>query len=106
MGGRIARNVALYYPDRVYSLTVVNANPGFNALSADEVRRFVTERSNRTPTSMRRLLGSKPRKGAQEGMMAGIEARPDHSDRQTLETAVGQDRDTPHAENPAPPRGT
>ena len=95
MGGRIARNVVLYYPDRVYSLTVVNANPGFNALSADEVRRFVTERTNRTPQSMRRLLGSNPRKGAYEELMAGIQAIRDHSYRKTLEASVAQDRDAP-----------
>ena len=95
MGGRIARNVALYYPDRVYSLTVVNANPGFNALSADEVRRFVTERTNRTPQSMRKLLGSNPRKGAYEELMEGIAAIRDHSYRKTLEASVAQDRDAP-----------
>ena len=95
MGGRIARNVALYYPDRVYSLTVVNANPGFHALSTEEVRRFVTERTNRTPQSMRRLLGSNPRKGAYEELMAGIEAIRDPSYRKTLEASVAQDRDAP-----------
>ena len=95
MGGRIARNVAIYYPDRLYSLTVVNANPGFNSMSADEVRRFVTERTTRTPQSMRNLLGSKPRKGAYEELMDGIDKIRDHSYRKTLEASVAQDRDAP-----------
>jgi len=95
MGGRIARNVAIYSPERLYSLTVVNANPGFNALSAEEVRRFVTERSHRTPQSMRKLLGSKPRKGAYEELMDGIEKMREPFYRKTLEASVAQDRDAP-----------
>jgi len=95
MGGRIARNVALYYPDRLRSLTVVNANPGFNALSAEEVRRFVTERKIRTPESIRRLLGSKPRAGAYEHLVASVERIRDDQYRKTLEASVAQDRDAP-----------
>jgi 3-oxoadipate enol-lactonase len=95
MGGRIARNVAIYSPERLYSLTVVNANPGFNALSAEEVRRFVTERSHRTPQSMRKLLGSQPRKGAYEELMDGIEKMREPFYRKTLEASVAQDRDAP-----------
>ena len=95
MGGRIARNVAIYHPDRLYSLTVVNANPGFNSMSAEEVRRFVTERTTRTPQSMRNLLGSKPRQGAYEELMSGLDKIRDHSYRKTLEASVAQDRDAP-----------
>ena len=95
MGGRIARNVGIYHPDRLYSLTVVNANPGFNAMSAEEVRRFVTERTTRTPQSMRNLLGSKPREGAYEELMSGLDKIRDHSYRKTLEASVAQDRDAP-----------
>jgi 3-oxoadipate enol-lactonase len=95
MGGRIARNVAIYYPDRLHSLTVVNANPGFNAMSADAVRRFVTERKTRTPESIRKLLGSHPRKGAYEELVQSIEKIRDDSYRKTLEASVAQDRDAP-----------
>jgi 3-oxoadipate enol-lactonase len=95
MGGRIARNVALYYPDRLHSLTVVNANPGFNAMSTDDVRRFVTERKTRTPQSMRRLLGPKPRKGAYEELLEGIRLIREPMYRKTLEASVAQDRDAP-----------
>ena len=41
--------VGIYHSHRLLSLTVVNANPGFNSMSADAVRRFVTERKTRTP---------------------------------------------------------
>jgi 3-oxoadipate enol-lactonase len=95
MGGRIARNVAIYHSDRLHSLTVVNANPGFNAMSTEEVRRFVTERSTRTPQSMRKLLGSNPRKGAYEELMDGIDKMREPSYRKTLEASVAQDRDAP-----------
>ena len=95
MGGRIARNVAIYHPDRLHSLTVVNANPGFNAMSADEVRRFVTERKTRTTESIRKLLGSNPRKGAYEELVESIDMIRDESYRKTLEASVAQDRDAP-----------
>ena len=36
MGGRIARNVALHYPERLHTLTLVSTTPGFDALSADD----------------------------------------------------------------------
>ena len=95
MGGRIARNIAIYHPARLHSLTVVNANPGFNSMSADDVRRFVTERKTRTPESIRRLLGSNPRKGAYEELVASIDMMRDESYRKTLEASVAQDRDAP-----------
>src|SRR5687768_9061073 len=47
MGGRIARNVALRFPERLKSLTLVSTTPGFDAMSMDDVRRFVTERKDR-----------------------------------------------------------
>ena len=95
MGGRIARNVALYHSHRLYSLTVVNANPGFNSMSADDVRRFITERKTRTPESIRKLLGSKPRPGAYEELVASIDMIREESYRKTLEASVAQDRDAP-----------
>ena len=93
MGGRIARNVALYHPHRLHSLTVVNANPGFNAMSADEVRRFITERKTRNAESIRKLLGSNPRKGAYEELVQSIDMIREASYRKTLEASVAQDRD-------------
>ena len=95
MGGRIARNVAIYHADRLHTLTVVNANPGFNSMSADEVRRFVTERKTRTAESIRKLLGSNPRKGAYEELVASIDLVREESYRKTLEASVAQDRDAP-----------
>lgn len=95
MGGRIARNVGIYRPDRLHSLTVVNANPGFDSMSADDVRRFVTERKTRTPESIRKLLGPHPRKGAYEELVESIDAIRDESYRRTLEASVAQDRDAP-----------
>ena len=95
MGGRIARNVAIYHSDRLHSLVVVNANPGFNSMSADAVRRFVTERKTRTPESIRKLLGSKPCKGAYEELVQSIDMIRDESYRKTLEASVAQDRDAP-----------
>lgn len=95
MGGRIARNVGIYHSDRLYSLTVVNANPGFNSMSADDVRRFVTERKTRTPESIRKLLGPNPRKGAYEELVQSIDMIRDDSYRKTLEASVAQDRDAP-----------
>jgi len=95
MGGRIARNVGIYHSDRLLSLTVVNANPGFNSMSADDVRRFVTERKTRTPESIRKLLGPNPRPGAYEELVQSIDAIRDESYRKTLEASVAQDRDAP-----------
>jgi 3-oxoadipate enol-lactonase len=95
MGGRIARNVGIYYPDRLHSLTVVNANPGFNSMSSEDVRRFVTERKTRTPESIRKLLGPNPRQGAYEELVESIDMIRDESYRKTLEASVAQDRDAP-----------
>ena len=95
MGGRIARNVGIYYSDRLHSLTVVNANPGFNSMSADDVRRFVTERKTRTADSIRKLLGPSPRKGAYEELVQSIDMIREESYRKTLEASVAQDRDAP-----------
>jgi 3-oxoadipate enol-lactonase len=95
MGGRIARNVGIYHSDRLLSLTVVNANPGFNSMSADDVRRFVTERKTRTPESIRKLLGPNASKGAYEELVQSIDRIREDSYRKTLEASVAQDRDAP-----------
>ncbi|HEY5898841.1 MAG TPA: alpha/beta fold hydrolase, partial [Burkholderiales bacterium] len=83
------------YPDHLYSLTIVNGNPGFDAMPAQEVRRFVTERRSRTPESIRKLLGRNPRPGALEELVASIDMVRDGSYNKTLEASVAQDRDAP-----------
>jgi len=95
MGGRIARNVALAHPERVASLTLANSSPGFDALSADEVRRFVAERTARSPESLRRLLGSKTQPGAYEALLESFSALRQESYLKTLEASVAQDRAAP-----------
>ena len=95
MGGRIARNFALEHPRRVSSLTLANTSPGFDALTSEEVIRFVDERRNRTPESVRRLLGSRARAGAHEALLASFHALRNDSYLKTLEASVAQDRAAP-----------
>jgi 3-oxoadipate enol-lactonase len=95
MGGRIARNFALAYPQRVRTLTLANTSPGFDALSADEVLKFVTERESRSAESTVRLLGSRARPGAHAALLASFHALRNDSYRKTLEASVAQDRDAP-----------
>lgn len=95
MGGRIARNFALAHPGRLRSLTLANTSPGFDALSPDEVQKFVDERRNRTPESMRRLLGSGARPGAYDALLASFHALRHDSYVKTLEASVAQDRAAP-----------
>lgn len=102
MGGRIARNFALRHPARVRSLTLANTSPGFDALSPEEVLRFVDERKNRTPESMRRLLGSRARPGAHEALLNSFHALRNESYLKTLEASVSQDRAAPLEELAVP----
>jgi 3-oxoadipate enol-lactonase len=95
LGGRIARNFALKHAGRVHSLTLANTSPGFDALSADEVLKFVDERRNRTPESTRRLLGSRARPGAHEALLNSFHALRNDSYLKTLEASVAQDRAAP-----------
>ena len=95
MGGRIARNFALRFPERLHSLTLVSTTPGFDALSADEVRRFVTERRASTPDTVRRLLGSRARKEALDELSDSLSRVREESYRKTLEASVAQDRGAP-----------
>lgn len=95
MGGRIARNFALAHPERVSSLTLANTSPGFDALTPEEVLRFVEERRQRTPESTARLLGSRARAGAHEALLASFHALHNDSYLKTLEASVAQDRDAP-----------
>lgn len=95
MGGRIARNFALGHPARVRTLTLANTSPGFDALSPDEVLKFVGERRNRTPESMRRLLGSRTGPDAHAALLASFHALRNDSYLKTLEASVAQDRSAP-----------
>jgi len=96
MGGRIARNVALRFPERLKSLTLVSTTPGFDALSPDEVLRFVTERrSPPTPEGARKLLGSRAEPGAFEALWQSMSATREEPYRKTLEASVAQDRGAP-----------
>jgi 3-oxoadipate enol-lactonase len=95
MGGRIARNFALKHPDRVRTLTLANTSPGFDALSPEEVMKFVEERKNRTPESTRRLLGSRASRAAQEALLNSFHALRNDSYLKTLEASVAQDRAAP-----------
>lgn len=45
MGSRVARSLALRHPERVASLVLANSSPGFDAMPADEVERFIADRS-------------------------------------------------------------
>lgn len=96
MGGRIARNVALRFPERLRSLTLASTTPGFDAMPAEAVRRFVTERSSPpTPEGVRRLLGSRAEAGAFEALWQSVRAVRDEPYRKTLEASVAQDRGAP-----------
>ncbi len=95
MGGRIGRHVALRHPERLHTLTMVSTNPGFDALSVGEVRRFVTERSNRTPAAVASLLGSRAAPGALEQVEQGLSMLREHSYLKMLEASVAQDRAAP-----------
>lgn len=95
MGGRIAREVALRHPGRLLSLTLANTSPGFDALSPEQVRKFVEERKNRTPESMKALLGSQAHPGAYDALLESFHALRKPSYLKTLEASVSQDRAAP-----------
>lgn len=95
LGGRIARSFALKHPGRVHTLTLANTSPGFDALTPEEVLKFVEERKHRTPESMRRLLGSRARPGAYQALLGSFTALRNESYLKTLEVSVSQDRAAP-----------
>jgi 3-oxoadipate enol-lactonase len=95
MGGRIARNVALRSPERVHSLVLISTSPGFDLLSLDSVKRFVAERRDATPQSLRRLLGSKPNHAAYQELLDSVSRIHEASYQKTLEASVAQDRAAP-----------
>jgi 3-oxoadipate enol-lactonase len=92
MGGRIARNFALRHPERLRSLVLAGTSPGFNALSGDEVKRFVAERRVATPESVRRLLGGRAVAGAYQQLLDSVQRVHPASFEKTLEASVAQDR--------------
>ncbi len=102
MGGRIARNFALQHPERVRTLTLANTSPGFDALSSEEVERFVEERRNRTPRTTEQLLGSRAHADAARALAASFEALRKDSYIKTLEASVAQDRAAPLEEIAVP----
>ncbi|MDM0058920.1 alpha/beta fold hydrolase [Variovorax fucosicus] len=51
MGGRVVRSACLREPARVASLTLANTSPGFDAMDAAEMDRFIAERSQRVSAS-------------------------------------------------------
>jgi 3-oxoadipate enol-lactonase len=95
MGGRIARNVALRAPERLHSLVLISTNPGFDAMSSESVKRFVTERRNATPQTLRRLLGSRPNHAAYTELLDSVARIHEASYQKTLEASVAQDRAAP-----------
>jgi 3-oxoadipate enol-lactonase len=95
MGGRIARNFALRYPERLKSLTLVSTNAGFDALSSERVKQFITERRTRTPQTLQKLLGSKGSRAAYEELLDSVSRIHDASYQKTLEASVAQDRAAP-----------
>jgi 3-oxoadipate enol-lactonase len=92
MGGRIARNFALRYPERVGHLVLANTTPGFDAMTPEAVKKFVDERRNRTPESIRALISPHARPGAYEDLLASFKALRQPSYLKTLEASVSQDR--------------
>ena len=95
MGGRIARNVALRAPERVRSLVLISSNPGFDAMSPESVKRFVTERRTRTPQTLAKLLGSRASRAAYDELLDSVARIHDASYQKTLEASVAQDRAAP-----------
>lgn len=95
MGGRIARNVALRAPERIQSLVLISTNPGFDALSSDNVMRFVNERRTRTPQTLKNLLGSSAGRAAYEELLDSVSRIHEACYQKTLEASVAQDRAAP-----------
>jgi len=95
MGGRIARNFALRHPDRLHSVTLANTSAGIDAMTPAEVERFVEERRNRTPETMRALIGSKADPNAMEVLKASVKALHKPMYLKTLAAIVAQDHRAP-----------
>jgi 3-oxoadipate enol-lactonase len=92
MGGRIARNFALRHPERVARLVLANTTPGFDALTPEQVRKFVEERRARSPETIKALISRHARAGAYEELLESFKALRQPSYLKTLEASVTQDR--------------
>jgi 3-oxoadipate enol-lactonase len=95
MGGRIARNVALRAPERVHSIVMISTDPGFDTLSTSRVMQFVNERRDRTPQSLKMLLGSGSSRAAYEQLLDSVSRIHEASYQKALEASVAQDRGAP-----------
>ena len=92
MGGRIARNFALRHPERVAKLVLANTTPGFDALTPEQVTKFVEERKARSPETIKALISRHARPGAYDDLLASFKALRQPSYLKTLEASVSQDR--------------
>jgi 3-oxoadipate enol-lactonase len=92
MGGRIARNFALRHPQRVARLVLANTTPGFDALTPEQVKKFVEERKARSPETIKALISRHARAGAYEELLESFKALRQPSYLKTLEASVTQDR--------------
>jgi 3-oxoadipate enol-lactonase len=92
MGGRIARNFALRHPERVARLVLANTTPGFDALTPEQVKKFVEERKARSPATIKALISQHARPGAYEDLLESFKALRQPSYLKTLEASVTQDR--------------
>jgi 3-oxoadipate enol-lactonase len=92
MGGRIARNFALRHPQRVARLVLANTTPGFDALTPEQVKKFVEERKARSPETIQALISRHARAGAYEELLESFQALRQPSYLKTLEASVTQDR--------------
>jgi len=81
MGGRIARNVALRFPERLHSLTLIATAPGFQR--------------GRTPLPPEKLLGSRARAEAFAELADSFTRVRQESYRKTLEASQAQDQGAP-----------
>ncbi|MGQ0652384.1 MAG: alpha/beta fold hydrolase [Betaproteobacteria bacterium] len=96
MGGRIVRNFALHHPEHVKSLVLANTTPGFAALGAEGVKRFVEERSKLDPEAQAiKLVGAKARAGARAEILAGLRALRRESYLKTVQASTEQDLAAP-----------
>jgi 3-oxoadipate enol-lactonase len=95
MGGRIARNFALRHPERLHSVTLANTSAGIDAMTPEQVKKFVEERRNRTPETMRALIGSRADPQAMEVLQQSVKALHKPMYLKTLEAIVAQDHRAP-----------
>ena len=81
MGGRIARNVALSFPERLHSLTLVATAPGFQR--------------GGTPLPMERLVGSRARREALDELADSFSRVRQECYQKTLAASQAQDHGAP-----------